>query len=172
MNTLAQLLDPRRSLATAVGWLAVLLSLAIAAAMVWVSNAARDELLAARDATMVKAAEALAAELDTALAARLQTNATPGAPSDALNALRPELAAIVGQARERAKLDGRLRALLLDDDKRVLVDSDASRPASASDPAPAGSGDTTPMPVLTQGEVVLQRLDSGRRQVAVQAHTQ
>jgi signal transduction histidine kinase len=172
MNTLARLIDPQRSLATAVGWLTVLLSLAIAAAMVWVGNAAREQLLAERDAAMVNAAEAVAAELDTALAARLQATSTAGASSDALNALRPELAAIVAQACERARLEGRMRALLLDSDQRVLVDKRASRPRPANDPAAAGSLSTTPMPVLTQGEAVLQRLDSGRRQVAVQAHTE
>src|SRR5258705_6238727 len=133
MNSLAQLLDPRRSLATAVGWLTVLLSLAIAAAMVWISNAAREALLVERDAAMVNAAEALAAELDTVLTARLPAAATPGGSADALGAVRKELAAIVGQARDRVRLDSRLRALLLDDDPPVLADNRASGCAPVSD---------------------------------------
>ena len=161
MSTLAQLLDPRRSLATAVGWLTALLSLAIAVAMVWVSNAARDHLLAGRDAALVNAAEAMAAELDTALGARLQ------ASRDGLSTLRPELAAIVGQARDRVQLDRRFRALLVDEEQRVLVDSRASRSSSA----PSASEDAAATPVLTHGEAVLQRLDTGQRQVAVQART-
>ncbi|HEV7913615.1 MAG TPA: hypothetical protein VGP22_07595, partial [Albitalea sp.] len=115
MNNLTQLLDPKRSLAAAVGWLTALLSLAIAVAMVWVSNVERDQLLADRDAALASAAEALAAEVDTAIAQRLRAldvRPTSNAPS-ALSVLRPELAAIVDQARNRLKLDARMRALLL-----------------------------------------------------------
>jgi signal transduction histidine kinase len=164
MNRFVQLIDPRRSLATAVGWLAAVLSLVIAVAMVWVSNVAREHLLAGRDAALVDTVEALAAEIDSRLTTRLRA-------ADASRIDRAELATMVGQACDRVKLDARWRALLIDDDQRVLADSRASCAAPTSPRAASVSDDAAPVPVLTQGEVALQRLDTGKRQVVVQAHT-
>jgi PAS domain S-box-containing protein len=73
MSRLGQFLDPTRSVATAVGWLAAVLSLTIAALTVWGGNIARYHLLAERDAVLSSAAETLAGELDQALSLRLQS---------------------------------------------------------------------------------------------------
>src|SRR2546423_13301989 len=159
MNRFLDLLDPRRSLASSVAWLAALLSLTIAVAMVWVSNVARDHLLESRDAALVQAAEALAAEVDTAL------GAMQGITRD--TSAGPELSRIVSSARERLRLDRNMRVLLLDDDQRVLVDS---RAGGVSTPM-RGSADSGVIPVWDAGEAVLQRRPDGRRQVVVQART-
>ena len=166
MNKALDFLDPRRSLARAVGWLAALLSLTITVAMVWVSNAARDHLLAERDAALVQTVEALAAEVDTALGAL--PAATPSASARSLAALGPELARTVDAARERLDLDRNARALVLDSERRVLVDSRASSASGSETDDKTGS---EPLPIGSPGEVVLQRRQDGRRQVAVQART-
>jgi signal transduction histidine kinase len=158
MNRLVDFFDPRRSLASAVAWLASLLSLTIAVAMVWVSDVARDQLLASRDAALVHAAEALAAEVDAAL------GAIPGITRDASAA---ELSRIVSTARSGLPLDRNLRVLLLDDDQRVLLDSRAA----ASPGRCAVHADGGVIPVWDAGEAVLQRRPDGRRQVVVQART-
>ena len=185
MKILFRFLDPRRGLATAIGWLAALLSLAIALAVVWIDNDARDQLLAVRDSALVSAAESMAAEVDTALGVRLAAldelrgaatpspgvagtaSAVSGASGDDLDALRPELGALVGRARERSKLDRRMRVVLLGNFEQVMVDSRAPDLAAALGVAPGGSGHAAPMPVLSSDEVVLQRPDIGRRQLAV-----
>src|SRR5689334_13383877 len=71
-------LDPRRSLATAVAWLAVVLSLAIALALVAVGDYAANSMLAQRDALMKRFAGQVAADLERALMHQAQPGA--GAP--------------------------------------------------------------------------------------------
>jgi hypothetical protein len=63
-----QALDPRRSLATAVAWFAVVLSLAIALALLTVGDFALNSMLAQRDARMMRFATQLAASLEHAVA--------------------------------------------------------------------------------------------------------
>ncbi len=74
-----------------------MLSLAIAVSTVWLSNVARDHLLAERDAVLSTAAESLAADLDKALRPSLQSLASmnaeepaPGRAVAALKATHPE----------------------------------------------------------------------------------
>lgn len=70
---LLRYLDPRRSLAVAVGWLVVALSLVFAmVAALWLGEMARASLLQQRGRQLALTAGELAAELDQALASRLQ----------------------------------------------------------------------------------------------------
>ena len=111
MSRYLQALDPRRSLATAFAWFAVVLSLAIALALLTVGDFAVNSMLALRDAQMLRFATQLAADLEQVAAAD-----GPG-----VAALPPErLAAIIDAARARAKPDPRARALLLDDRHNIL----------------------------------------------------
>lgn len=67
-------LDPRHSLATAIGWLIVALSLAFAmVAALWLGEMARTSLLQQHGQQMALNADQLAAELNQAFAARLQS---------------------------------------------------------------------------------------------------
>jgi signal transduction histidine kinase len=99
-------LDPSRSLATAVAWLAVTLSLAVALALVAVGNYAESSMLAQRDAHMKRFAAQFASELEQSLAN----------PTGAAAALPPRerLEALAGAARGRTKPDPRARVLLFD----------------------------------------------------------
>ncbi len=72
MSKLGHALDPTRSIATAVGWLAAVLSLTIAALTVWGGNFARYHLLSKRDAALSTAAETLSVDLNRDLGSRLQ----------------------------------------------------------------------------------------------------
>ena len=72
MSKLGHALDPTRSIATAVGWLAAVLSLTIAALTVWGGNFVRYHLLSKRDAALSTAAETLSVELNRELGSRLQ----------------------------------------------------------------------------------------------------
>lgn len=118
MSRYLQALDPRRSLATAFAWFAVVLSLAIALALLTVGDFAVNSMLALRDAQMLRFATQLAADLEQVAAAE-----GPG-----VAALPPErLAAIIDAARARAKPDPRARALLLDERHNILHE----RPAGA-----------------------------------------
>jgi signal transduction histidine kinase len=120
MSRYLQALDPRRSLATAFAWFAVVLSLAIALALLTVGDFAVNSMLALRDAQMLRFATQLAADLEQVAAAD-----GPG-----VAALPPDrLAAIIDAARARAKPDPRARALLLDDRHNILHE----RPAGAQD---------------------------------------
>lgn len=136
MSRYLQALDPRRSLATAFAWFAVVLSLAIALALLTVGDFAVNSMLALRDAQMLRFATQLAADLEQVAAAD-----GPG-----VAALPPErLAAIIDAARARAKPDPRARALLLDDRHNILHEH------------PAG---TQGAPVALPG-VSLQRVEGG-----------
>jgi signal transduction histidine kinase len=111
MSRYLQALDPRRSLATAFAWFAVVLSLAIALALLTVGDFAVNSMLALRDAQMLRFATQLAADLEQVAAAE-----GPG-----VAALPPErLTAIIDAARARAKPDPRARALLLDDRHNIV----------------------------------------------------
>ncbi|MBI3575524.1 MAG: cache domain-containing protein, partial [Gammaproteobacteria bacterium] len=71
---LLRYLDPRRSLAVAVGWLVVALSLVVAlVAGLWLGEMARTSLLQQHGRQLALTTDQLAAELDQALASRLQS---------------------------------------------------------------------------------------------------
>ncbi len=106
MSRYLQALDPRRSLATAVAWFAVVLSLAIALALLAVGDFALNSMLAQRDAQMMRFATRLAAGLEQAVRG---PDGFPGLPS------HERLVALVEAAREEAKPDPRARVLLLDE---------------------------------------------------------
>jgi signal transduction histidine kinase len=143
-------LDPRRSLATAVAWLAVVLSLAIALALVAVGNYAASSMLAQRDAGMKRFAARFASELETALAAARPAGA-------ALPTLPPpeRLAALAAAAREKARPEPAARVLLLDERRGVLFGQ------------PPGGG-AMPLPPVLPGVALLPR-DDGERLVVVTA---
>ena len=74
MLRLLRCLDPRRSLATAIGWLVVALSLVFAlVAALWLGEMARTSLLQQHGRQLALTADQLAAGLDQALASRLQS---------------------------------------------------------------------------------------------------
>ena len=83
-----QALDPRRSLATAVAWLAVALSLAVTLAMLAVGNFAINSMLVHRDALMARFARDLAAELEHAVDEAASADRAAG-PRKALGELPP-----------------------------------------------------------------------------------
>jgi signal transduction histidine kinase len=126
-----QALDPRRSLATAVAWLAVAVSLATAAALLGVGAFAVNSMLAQRDALMRRFAVQLAEALDRAYAEAL---AARHAGADAVEA--PEVSAdmaaggrlgvVVDAVRARVKPDPRARMLLLDERHQIVFERPAS----------------------------------------------
>src|SRR6266516_579819 len=75
-----QALDPRRSLATAVAWLAVVLSLATALALLAVGDFASNSMLAQRDAQMTRFASEVHAEMERTLGAELTALRARSAP--------------------------------------------------------------------------------------------
>jgi signal transduction histidine kinase len=120
MSRYFETIDPRRSLATAVAWFAVALSLATALALLAVGDFAARSMLAQRDALMTRFAHQLAAALDGALAEK-------GAVlSD------DRLAAIVDAVRAVAKPDRDARVVLLDERQRIVFE----RPAGTSNGRP------------------------------------
>ncbi len=73
MHLLARYLDPRRSLAAAVGWLVIILSIGLVlVASVWVGDIVRANLLDQRGRQLEKTADGIAAELNLNLELRLQ----------------------------------------------------------------------------------------------------
>ncbi|MES2185694.1 MAG: histidine kinase [Pseudomonadota bacterium] len=95
--SLFKALDPRRSLATSIGWLVVVLSLGLAAlAGFWEGELARDSLLEQRAERAANAAEQWSSGLDAALAQRRQPLRTAAAmvPKAVLVADAPRLAAV------------------------------------------------------------------------------
>jgi len=141
-----QALDPRRSLATAVAWFAVVLSLAIALALLTVGDFALNSMLAQRDAQMMRFATQLVAELERAAAAE-QLRPVPALPP------KEQLGRLVDSVREQAKPDPRARVLLLDERHDILFE----RPAGAAD-----------VP-LTMPGTSLQVAADGRRLVVISA---
>ncbi len=74
MHPLARYLDPRRSLASAIGWLVFALSIGlVVVATVWVGDIVRTNLLDQRDRQLDRAADRIAAELNLDIALRLQS---------------------------------------------------------------------------------------------------
>jgi len=74
MQRLLLYLDPRRSLATAVGWLVAVLSLILAmVAALWLGEMAQTSLLQQHGRQLALSTDQLAAEIDQALALRLQS---------------------------------------------------------------------------------------------------
>ena len=110
-------LDPRRSLATAVAWLAVALSLTIALALVAVGDYAANSMLAQRDALLKRFASQVAAELERALVSE------PGAAGSAPRLPSQErLAALIDAVRERTKPDPSARILLLNERHGIVFE--------------------------------------------------
>lgn len=74
MHPLARYLDPRRSLASAIGWLVLALSVGLVlVASVWVGDIVRTNLLDQRGRQLDRTADRIAAELNLNLALRLQS---------------------------------------------------------------------------------------------------
>jgi len=74
MHPLARRLDPRRSLASAIGWLVFALSIGLVLiASVWVGDIVRANLLEVRGRQLERAAERIATELNLNFALRLQS---------------------------------------------------------------------------------------------------
>jgi signal transduction histidine kinase len=74
MHPLTRYLDPRRSLASAIGWLVFALSFGLVlVASVWVGGIVRTNLLDQRDRQLDRTADAVAAELNLNIAVRLQS---------------------------------------------------------------------------------------------------
>jgi signal transduction histidine kinase len=74
MLSLAHYLDPRRSLASAIGWLVFALSIGLVlVASVWVGDIVRANLLDQRDRQLDRTADRIAAELNLNIALRLQS---------------------------------------------------------------------------------------------------
>ena len=112
-------LDPRRSLATAMAWLAVSLSLTVALALVAVGNFAENSMLEQRDGLMKRFAVEFAQQLDRAVAGK---RALPP---------RERLAALAAAARERIKPDSRARVLLFDERHSVVFANPEGEPSEA-----------------------------------------
>jgi signal transduction histidine kinase len=74
MHPLARYLDPRRSLASAIGWLMFALSIGLVlVASLWVGDIVRTNLLDQRDRQLDRMADRIAAELNLNIALRLQS---------------------------------------------------------------------------------------------------
>lgn len=142
-------LDPGRSLATAVAWFAVALSLVVAAALVVVGDYAANSMLAQRDARMKRFATRFAEELERTLASQRQL----AGPATALPPAR--LMALADAARGAAKPDPGARALVIDDHLGVVFEYPR---------APAGRQ----VPALVRGVSVFPA-DNGVRTVVVTA---
>ena len=67
MTRILHKLDPRRSLATAVGWLAVALSVVVTLATTGIGDHTRQRLLADRDALMMRFVTTVAGDLERSL---------------------------------------------------------------------------------------------------------
>lgn len=143
-------LDPGRSLATAVAWFAVALSLTITLALIAVGDYATNSMLAQRDARMKRFASRFAQDLDRTLESQRRL---PG-PGTALPP-PAELAAIAAAARERAKPDPDARVLLIDELQGIVFEHP---------PGAAGKQ----LPALLPGVTVLPA-EGGERSVVVTA---
>lgn len=143
MSRYLQALDPRRSLATAVAWFAVALSLAVALALLTVGDYAVTSMLLQRDAQMMRFAQELSIELERATTAQAGSLSLPP---------RQQVVEIVASSRELAKPDPRSRVLLFDDRHEVIF----AEPGTADVP-------------LTMPGGSLQLAGSGARVVVVTA---
>ena len=143
MSRILEKLDPRRSLTTAVAWLAVVLSMVVTLATLGISDHTRQRLLTERDALMMRFVTAVASDLETSL---------DGGDVAAALARFP---AIAQQQRERVRPDPRARVLLLNERQEILA---ASPPMDAGLTAPANIPGTS-----------LQPASRGRRHVVMTA---
>jgi signal transduction histidine kinase len=143
-------LDPSRSLATAVAWFAVVLSLTIAFALVTVGDYAANSMLAERDARMQRFAARFASDLEHVL-----NQPRPAGPGAALPPA-PRLAALAEAARARVRPDPRARLMLIDEHHRVVFEY----------PGPPGAA---PSPLLPQGIMLLPADEGGRTVVTAVA---
>ncbi|GAB2605309.1 hypothetical protein GCM10027034_43140 [Ramlibacter solisilvae] len=134
-------LDPGRSLATAVAWLAVALSLAVALALVAVGDYAENSMLAQRDAHMKRFAEQFAGDLERALSNR--TGAAATLPP------RERLETLAVAARALTKPDPGARVLLFDESHGVVFEHPAGAPAKR-------------LPGVLPGVAILPDGDAGR----------
>jgi signal transduction histidine kinase len=128
MSALARKLDPARSLTTAVGWLAAALSLSIAMLTVWISNLLSENLLSARDATLLAGVEALTTELEAALGKRLRALEALGASLPPLPAQDAGPNPAIGQSLRALKdAQPELQWIgILDTEGRLVAHTDAS----------------------------------------------
>lgn len=143
-------LDPGRSLATAVAWFAVVLSLTIAFALVTVGDYAANSMLAERDARMQRFAERFASDLEQAMAQAHPTGSAAALPPTA------RLAALAEAARTRVRPHSRARLMLIDQRHRVVFEH------------PGALGEA-PSPLLLQGITLLPADDGGRTVVVAVA---
>jgi len=143
-------LDPGRSLATAVAWFAVVLSLAIAFALVAVGDYAANSMLAERDARMQRFAARFASDLEQIAAQPRRTGSAAALPPT------ERLVALAEAARTRVKPDPRARLMLIDERHRIVFEY----------PSPSGEA---PSPLLLQGITLLPADDGGRTVVVAVA---
>lgn len=132
MSRILQKLDPRRSLATAVAWLAVVLAMGVTLVTVTIGDHTRQRLLAERDALMMRYVTAVAGDLERKLDAGGAAAAIAHFP------------AIAQQARERVHPDERARVLLLSEQHQILA---ASPPMEPGMEAPVDIPGTSMQPV-------------------------
>jgi signal transduction histidine kinase len=144
-------LDPSRSLATAVAWFAVVLSLTIAFALVAVGDYATSSMLAERDARMQRFATRFATDLEQVLAQPRPAGSAAALPPAA------RLAALAEAARTRVKPDTRARLMLIDERHRIVFEY-----PSALGSAPGTTSGKAPSPLLLQGVTLLPADDGGR----------
>jgi signal transduction histidine kinase len=143
-------LDPGRSLATAVAWFAVVLSLTIAFALVTVGDYAANSMLAERDARMQRFATRFASDLELVMAQAQPTGTAAALPPTA------RLVALAEAARLRVRPHSRARLMLIDERHRVVFEY------------PGATG-KAPSPLLLQGITLLPADDGGRTVVAAVA---
>lgn len=143
-------LDPGRSLATAVAWFAVVLSLTIAFALVTVGDYAANSMLAERDARMQRFAARFASDLEQVIAQTHPTGSTATLPPPA------RLMALAEAARTRVRPHSRARLMLIDERHRIVFEY------------PKASGEA-PSPLLLQGITLLPADDGGRTVVVAVA---
>lgn len=143
-------LDPGRSLATAVAWFAVVLSLTIAFALVAVGDYAANSMLAERDARMQRFATRFASDLEQAMAQAHPTGSAAALPPTA------RLVALAEAARNRVRPHARARLMLIDERHRIVFE----HPKAARE---------APTPLLLQGITLLPADDGGRTVVVAVA---
>jgi hypothetical protein len=129
-------LDPRRSLSTAVAWLAVAVSLTTALALLAVGTFAMNSMLVQRDALMQRYADQVAGDFERAYAEAVAAWPPALGVAPDISNLVPgrRLAAIVDAVRARVKPDTRARVLLLDARQHVMFEHPDG---AAAGPVPA-----------------------------------
>jgi signal transduction histidine kinase len=143
-------LDPGRSLATAVAWFAVVLSLTIAFALVAVGDYAANSMLAERDARMQRFAARFASDLEQVMVQAHPTGSAAALPPTA------RLMVLAEAARTRVRPHSRARLMLIDERHRVVFEY----PKATAE---------APSPLLLQGITLLPADDGGRTVVVAVA---